>query len=44
MGSKKQGQLTRPPQWWKHLKDFKRIFWKKERGAEKREIRRETEE
>jgi hypothetical protein len=44
MGSKKQGQLTKPPQWWKHLKEFKRLFWKGERSAEKKEIRKQTEE
>jgi hypothetical protein len=33
MASFKKGVLTQPPQWWKHLRDWKRIFWKKERKA-----------
>ena len=39
MASVKTGTLTRPPQWWKHLRKWKRVFWKKERGAAKRNIR-----
>lgn len=39
MAHKQQGQLTRPPQWWKHLKDWKRVFWKTERQAQKRDIK-----
>ena len=33
MASVKKGNLTAPPQWWKHLKRFKRAFWKAERRA-----------
>ncbi len=22
---------TKPPQWWKHLKDWKKVFWHRER-------------
>jgi hypothetical protein len=40
MASVKQGTLTPPPQWWKHLKEYKRFFWKKERRAWRAEIRR----
>jgi hypothetical protein len=29
----RKGQLTPAPQWWKHLRDWKRAFWKKERKA-----------
>lgn len=39
MATKKKGILSRAPQWWKHLKDFKRVFWHKERKAAKKEIR-----
>ena len=39
MASVKKGTLTRPPQWWKHLRKWKRVHWKKERGASKREIK-----
>ena len=38
MANKKQGNLTAPPQWWKHLKDWKRVFWKSERQAQKKDI------
>ena len=34
-----KSQLTPPPQWWKHLREWKRVFWKKERQNAKREIR-----
>jgi hypothetical protein len=33
MATVKKGTITRPPQWWKHLRDYKRVFWKKERKA-----------
>ena len=32
----KKGLFTGPPQWWKHLRDWKRVFWKRERQAAKR--------
>ena len=38
MASVKQGTLSRPPQWWKHLRDWKRVFWKRERQSYKRFI------
>jgi signal-transduction protein with cAMP-binding, CBS, and nucleotidyltransferase domain len=41
MAHVKQGQLTKSPQWWKHLKDWKRVFWKSERKAQKDQIRKE---
>jgi hypothetical protein len=31
MATKKRGILTAPPQWWKHLRWCKRVFWKQER-------------
>ena len=39
MANVKQGNLTRSPQWWKHLKDWKRVFWKSERQAQKKDIK-----
>jgi hypothetical protein len=39
MAHKQQGILTRSPQWWKHLRDYKRVFWKSERQASRKEIR-----
>jgi len=41
MATKKKGILTSSPQWRKHLKEWKRVFWKKERKAAVREIRKE---
>lgn len=29
------------PQWWKHLRDWKRTFWKKHRKRTQREDRRD---
>ena len=34
----KKTTLTPKPQWWKHLRLFKRVFWKRERKAYKQEI------
>lgn len=33
MANVKKGQLTGPPQWWKHLRDYKGVFWGAERKA-----------
>lgn len=35
MANVKKGNITPAPQWWKHLKDWKRVFWKAERQAQK---------
>jgi hypothetical protein len=37
----KKGILSKKVQWWKHLRDWKRIQWHKERQAEKREIKQQ---
>lgn len=42
MANVKKGQLTTPPQWWRHLRDWKRVFWKRERKAAQSEIREEA--
>jgi len=42
MAHVRKGQLAKSPQWWKHLRDWKRTFWKKERGAGRRAVRREV--
>lgn len=39
MANVKKGNMTKPPQWWKHLKEWKRFFWKKERKAQKKQIK-----
>jgi hypothetical protein len=41
MATKKKGILTSAPQWWDHLKDWKKVFWSAERKAAKREIKKE---
>jgi hypothetical protein len=41
MANVKKGTLTRPPQWWKHLRDWKRVFWKRERKAWQTEVRKD---
>lgn len=38
MANVKQGNATKPPQWWKHLKDWKKVFWRAERRAWKKTI------
>ena len=44
MANKKQGNLTPAPQWWKHLQDWKRVFWKTERQAQKKDIKDRSNE
>jgi hypothetical protein len=34
-----KGQLTSSPQWWRHLRDDKRTFWKAERKAQRFEAK-----
>jgi hypothetical protein len=41
MANVKRGNMTPPPQWWKHLRDWKRVFWKKERKNQNRAIQKE---
>lgn len=41
MATVKRGILTRSAVWWKHLRDWKRVFWKKERKAAQREAQKE---
>ena len=36
MATVKKGTLTPPGRWWKHLRRFKRLFWKRERQAARR--------
>ncbi len=42
MANVKQGNLTKPHQWWKHLKEWKHIFWKAERKEQKRAAKNEN--
>ena len=42
MANVKKGNLTPAPQWWKHLQDWKRVFWKTERQAQKKDIKEQT--
>jgi len=41
MATKKKGILTSAPQWWDHLKDWKKVFWSAERKAVQRQIKKE---
>jgi hypothetical protein len=41
MANVKKGHLAKAPQWWKHLRSFKRTFWRRNRQAEQREVKRE---
>jgi len=39
MATVKKGTLTRAPQWWDHQRrKWKRVFWKRERKAVRREV------
>ncbi len=42
MATVKKGMLKPAPQWWRHLRDWKRVFWSKERAATKKLIRKES--
>ena len=44
MATVKKGTLTGPPEWWKHLRKTKRVFWKRERKVAKREGERQAQE
>lgn len=37
MATVKKGLLTPPGEWWKHLRWKKRLFWKAERQAARRD-------
>ena len=43
MATVKNGMLTKTGEWWKHLRETKRVFWKGERQAVRKLIRNETE-
>jgi hypothetical protein len=42
MANVKHGNLTPAPKYRKHLREWKRIFWKGERAAQNRQIVREA--
>ena len=42
MANIKRGQVTAPPQWRVHLRDWKRAFWKGERKAAGANAKREA--
>jgi hypothetical protein len=44
MANVKKGLTVPPPEWWKHLKWCKRLFWKQQRRADKMALRRERDE
>lgn len=40
--TKHRGTVVPKPQWWKHLRDWKRWFWKKDRKQGKRDANTPT--
>lgn len=44
MATVKKGMLVPAPQWWKHLKDYKKHFWGRQRNAEKSDIRKQLKQ
>jgi len=42
MATVKKGVLVKSPEWWKHLRWCKRLFWKRHRKAEMRETAKEV--
>jgi hypothetical protein len=42
MAHVQKGLTTRAPQWWKHLRAWKRVFWKKERKRAARAAQKEA--
>lgn len=42
MAHNQQGNLVRAPQWWKHLKDWKRVWHKKQRQAYKEVVKKDS--
>lgn len=44
MATVKQGALVGARQWWKHLRAWKREFWKRQRKAAKRDARARADE
>lgn len=41
MATVKKGLLKQAPEWWKHLKWAKRTFWKSERSAVRKSIKKD---
>jgi hypothetical protein len=41
MAQVRKGQLARPPEWWRHLRWSKRLFWKRERHPVQKAVRQE---
>jgi len=44
MANKKQGVVSRSPQWWRHLREWKKVFWKSERQAQKKDMKERKDE
>lgn len=36
MAHKQKGLTAKPPQWWKHLRSWKRVFWHRQRRQDRR--------
>jgi hypothetical protein len=44
MANVKKGQTVPSPEWWKHLRKLKRLFWKRQRRADKAAFRRRQDD
>lgn len=44
MATVKKGILVPSPEWWKHLKWVKRLFWKRHRKAEMKDVQKRLRE
>lgn len=44
MATVKKGILTESPEWWKHLRWVKKVFWKRERKAAQRDAKKQIRE
>ena len=44
MANKNQGVVSRSPQWWRHLREWKKVFWKSERQAQKKDMKERKDE
>lgn len=44
MATVKKGTHVPAPQWWRHLRDWKRLYWRRERAAAKAEIKNQVRE
>jgi hypothetical protein len=44
MATIKKGTLAKSKQWWKHMKEYKKVFWHSERQLVKKDIKKRVSE